>query len=172
MRSLQIASHLSDAELTACLKQSHGSQDCSRWQLLYLIQIAGLRSAAVLSPLVNLSVHSIYMIVARYNKQGPTSVSQKPKGGRRRSLLSLEEEQALVAFFEQSAGKAALKTTNDMRILVEGRVGRVVSDDYFWDLLHRHGWKKKEPRSHHPKRSVEQPQEFNKNSPKCWQPLP
>lgn len=172
MRSLQLAAHLSDADLTTRLKESHGSPDCGRWQLLYLIQIAAQRSAEVLAPLVNLSVHSVYKIVERYNKQGPSSVSQKPKGGRRRSLLSLEQEGELLRGLEPSARTGALRTIQDIRVPVEAKVGRAVSDDYLWDMLNRHGWKKKMPRPHHPKRSVEEQQQFKKNSPKTWQPLP
>ena len=172
MRSLQLNPHSSNADLKKRLLNSHGTIDCSRWQLLYLIQVGNQHSADVLAPIVDLSVHSVYKIVERYNKEGVISVAQKPKGGRRRSLLSSEDERSLVASFEQMAGKGQLKTANDMRALVEAKVGRTESDDYLWDLMHRHGWKKKMPRPHHPKRSLEDQQDFKKNSPKTWMPLP
>ena len=82
----------------------------------------------------------------------------------------MDEEQALFTSFEQMAGKGKLKTANDMRSMVEKKVGKPVSDDYLWDLLHRHGWKKKMPRPHHPKRTKEEQADFKKNSPKNWAP--
>ncbi|MEJ0101233.1 MAG: winged helix-turn-helix domain-containing protein [Bacteroidota bacterium] len=63
-----------------------------------------------------------------------------------------------------------IKTANDIRLAVERKAGKPVSDDYLWDLLHRNGWKKKMPRPHHPKRSIEQQADFKKNSPKSWNP--
>ncbi len=147
MRSLQLTSHLSNTDLQSQLVASRGTIDHNRWQILYLIHIGNLHLAEVIAPLVNLSVHSVYKIVERYNKDGPSSVSCKPKGGRRRSLLTIEEERTLIVSFEQLAVKGQLKSANDLRRVVEKKVGKPVSDDYLWDLLHRHGWKKKMPPS-------------------------
>jgi transposase len=170
MRSLQLISHLSNDNLQTRLVESRGTIDHNRWQILYLIQIGKQHSAEVIAPLVNLSVHSVYKIVERYNHNGPSSIVCKPKGGRRRSLLSTAEEEALIVSFEKFAIKGQLKTANDMRSIVEQKVGKPVSDDYLWDLLHRHGWKKKMPRPHHPKRTQSEQDEFKKNSPKNWTP--
>lgn len=129
-----------------------------------------MHSAALVSPVVNLSVHSIYKIVESYNRVGAASLVCKPKGGRRRALLSVDEEAILFSSLEQQAFKGLIKTANDIRSLVEKKVGREVSDDYLWDLLNRNGWKKKMPRPHHPKRSIEEQEAFKKNSPKNWSP--
>jgi len=170
MRSLQLTSHLSNSELQSRLVESRGTNDHNRWQILYLIQIGNQHAAEVIATLVNLSVHSVYKIVERYNLDGPASINTKAKGGRRRALLSTDVEQSLIGSFEDLASKGKLKTANDMRSIVENKVGKSVSDDYLWDLLHRHGWKKKMPRPHHPKRSLRDQKEFKKNSPKSWRP--
>ncbi len=170
MRSLQLAAHLTNTELQQKLVDSRGSNDHSRWQILYMIQIGNQHVAEVIATLVNLSIHSVYKIVERYNVDGAASIPTKAKGGRRRALLSIDEEQSLVRSFEDLAGKGKLKTANDMRNIVEKKVGRAVSDDYLWDLLHRHGWKKKMPRPHHPKRSLQEQEDFKKNSPRSWSP--
>lgn len=170
MRSLQLMSHLSNEALQSKLTGSRGTLDHNRWQILYLIQIGNQHIAEVIAPLVNLSVHSIYKIVERYNLQGPSSVNCKAKGGRRRALLTTGEEESLILSFEKLAQKGQLKTANDLRGIVEQKVGRPVSDDYLWDLLHRHGWKKKMPRPHHPKRSQAEQNDFKKNFPKSWTP--
>jgi transposase len=170
MRSLQLKDHLSDADLRSRLVSSRGTMDHSRWQLLYLIQIGGQHSADVLAPLVDLSVHSVYKIVEGYNREGPSTVRCKQRGGRRRSLLTLEQEEDLFVSLEQKALKGELKTAGDIRALVEKTAGRVVSDDYLWDLLKRNGWKKKMPRPHHPKSNRQQQEDFKKNSPNVWMP--
>jgi transposase len=170
MRSLQVVNHLTNTEVQKNLSSSRGTPDHNRWQIIYLIQVGNMHAAELLAPLVNLSVHSIYKIVESYNHTGAKALVYKQKGGRRRSLLSLNEEAMLFASLESLASKGLIKTANDIRIVVERKAGKPVSDDYLWDLLHRNGWKKKMPRPHHPKRSIEEQTDFKKNSPKSWNP--
>jgi transposase len=170
MRTLELVSHLTDAQLKERLSAASGKPEFSRWQILYMIQIAGIHSASVISPLVNLSLSSVYKIVEQYNKSGVTGIKYTPRGGRRRSLLSVSEESELLDTIEQRAAKGLIKTAGDIRAIVESKIGKAVSDDYLWDLLNRNGWKKKMPRPHHPKRNVAEQQEFKKNSQTVWLP--
>lgn len=171
MRLLQVADHLTNAVVQTKLSDSRNTSSHSRWQIIYLIQVGNLHSAELIAPLVNLSVHSIYKIVERYNLEGTVALTYKQKGGRRRFLLTTEQETALFISLENLASKGLIKTANDIRKVIEEKVGKVVSDDYLWDLLHRNGWKKKMPRPHHPKRSLEEQADFKKNFPKSWSPL-
>jgi transposase len=168
MRTLQIAGHLSDTQLKEKLSSTAGKPEFSRWQILYMIQVGKIHAASVIAPLVNLSKPSIYKIVEQYNKQGVSGIKYTARGGRRRSLLSLTQETALLASVEQKAAKGLIKTANDIRVMVEAKVGKSVSDDYLWDLLSRNGWKKKMPRPHHPNRNTSEQQAFKKNSPTVW----
>ena len=170
MRSLQVVRHLSNAAVQTKLSDSRGTVTQNRWQIIYLIQVGNIHSAELLVPLVNLSVHSIYKIVENYNHAGSGALVYKQKGGRRRALLNLSEEATLFASLETLASKGLIKTANDIRLVVERKTGKAVSDDYLWDLLHRNGWKKKMPRPHHPKRSIEEQADFKKNFPKSWSP--
>lgn len=170
MRSLQLVSHLTDSEIKEKLSKNRKDLTYSRWQIIYLIQVGKMSSAEVLAPIVNLSVHSIYKIVEKYNLEGASSISYKPKGGRRKAYLSVEEEKELFVSLEDKASKGQIKTAGDIRLIVEKRIGHTISDDYLWDLFKRNGWKKKMPRPHHPKRSLEDQLEFKKNSPKIWSP--
>lgn len=170
MRSLQVVKHLSDAQVSSKLSDTRGTASHNRWQIIYLIQVGNIHGADLLVPLVNLSVHSIYKIVESYNHSGTAALLYKQKGGRRRSLLSMDQEVSLFASLETLASKGLIKTANDIRNVVEQKVGKSVSDDYIWDLLHRNGWKKKMPRPHHPKRSIEEQADFKKNFPKNWSP--
>ena len=170
MRFLQLINHLSDASIKSHLVSSRGTSDHNRWQIIYLIQVGGQQKAELISPLVDLSVHSIYKIVERYNREGASALACKEKGGRRRSLLSLTEEKNLFKSLEEMASRGLIKTAGDIRSAVEKKTGKAVSDDYLWDLLHRHGWKKKMPRPHHPKRTLREQASFKKNSPTTWTP--
>jgi transposase len=170
MRTLQLARHLTDAELKKKLEATLGSPEFNRWQILYMVQVGQIRSAQIISPLVNLSKPSIYKIVEQYNKGGVKGIKYTARGGRRRSLLSIEEERALLEAVESKAEQGHIKTANDIRAMVEAKVGKAVSDDYLWDLLKRHGWKKKMPRPHHPQRSLDEQEKFKKNFLTRWHP--
>jgi hypothetical protein len=170
MRTLQLVNHLTDVQLKERLASTTGKPEFSRWQILYMVQVGKIRSAAVISPLVNLSKPSIYKIVEQYNKSGAAGVSYTPRGGRHRSLLSISEEEEVLQSIEQKATKGLVKTANDIRDIVEAKAGKAVSDDYLWDILNRNGWKKKMPRPHHPKRNTAEQEEFKKNSPTVWLP--
>jgi len=170
MRTLQLVNHLNDDQLKQHLSLSKGKPEFSRWQILYLVQVGHLNSADIIAPIVNLSKSSIYKIVQDYNKSGISSIKYTLRGGRRRALLSIEEEKELLQTIESKASQGLIKTANDIRALVEAKVKKRVSDDYLWDLLNRNGWKKKMPRPHHPKRNVSEQEGFKKNSPNSWQP--
>jgi transposase len=170
MRQLHLVEHLDDAAINQHLQISRGTPDFVRWQIIYLVQVANVCSADMIAPVVGLSKPSVYSIVQKYNKQGASALTVRPRGGRRHSLLSLEEEKVLLQTIEEKAAQGLIKTAFDMKAVVEERVGKVVSDDFLWDLLKRHGWKKKMPRPHHPKRDVASQELFKKNSPTTWQP--
>jgi transposase len=120
--------------------------------------------------MVNLSKPSVYKIVEHYNKEGSSAIKYSKRGGRRRFLLTHEEETELLDSIKDKAEKGLIKTANDIKTLVEQKVGKPVSDDFIWDLLKRNGWKKKMPRPHHPKRKQSEQQEFKKNSVTVWMP--
>ena len=78
--------------------------------------------------------HRVGQLLQGYNKTGVASIKCTPRGGRRRSLLSLEEEAALLTGIEQKAAKGLIKTANDIRVLVEAKTGKKVSDDYLYPI--------------------------------------
>ena len=67
MLYLQLSDHLTNAEIQTKLSESTDKATRSRWQIVYLIQVTKINTAALLAPVVNLSVHSIYKIVEKYN---------------------------------------------------------------------------------------------------------
>jgi transposase len=72
---------------------------------------------------------------------------------------------------EQKALAGQILSYLDIKKLVEKEIGKVVSDDFIWDLFKRNGWTKHSPRPHHPKRNVDAQEEFKKNSRSVWLPL-
>lgn len=170
MRTLQLKPFLSDEALKKRMLEMRGDLSYPKWQVLYLIQVGMLTSASVISPLVNLSVHSVYKIVEGYNLQGVSFIQTKARGGRRRSLMSMEMEIKLMKELESDALKGKIKSGSEIQERVKKIVNKDVSDDFIWDLLKRHGWSKKKPRPQHPRGDKNARDEFKKNSPSYWLP--
>jgi transposase len=170
MRILEIVQHLSDDKLKVRLKDCASSLDFPKWQIIYMIQIGMQTKASVIAPLVNLSVHTIYKVVEGYNLNGPSFINTKQRGGRRRALLSSEQEKKLLDSLSKKAIAGEIKSSKDIKFEVEKKVKQTVSDDYILDLLNRNGWSKKKPRPEHPKASSSIREEFKKNSPRYWMP--
>ena len=170
MKLLTIRCHLTDKQLLKHLNDAKGTDDFHRWQMIYLIQIAGLNNAEQIGTAGGVSKHSVYQLVRSYNKGGIGAVAKKPKGGRRRSLLSIDQEILLMEELKQMAQSGQIHSAEAIRKHVESKVGDTVSDDYLWDLFNRHGWKKKMPRSRHPKSDKVTQRKFKKNFPGYWGP--
>ncbi len=170
MRKLKIKKFLTDKELKLKMKSEELSEQFKRWQCIYIIQTQPGILGAQVADMLGISIHTVYSYVEKYNLNGPESLLLVGRGGRRWSYLSLDEEKALLKKLEKKAAKGLLPTAFDIRKTVETKVGKKVSDDYLWDLLNRHNWKKKVPRPFHPKKDVKAQEDFKKNFPKYWQP--
>jgi hypothetical protein len=85
-------------------------------------------------------------------------------------VLLTEEEQAFLEDVRATAGRGRTLTAFAIQAALEEKIGRPVSEDYLYDLLHRHGWCKVMPRPYHPKADREQQEGFKKNFRNWWQP--
>ena len=83
-------------------------------------------------------------------------------------MMSFKEEEELLQSQAAIALQGKVLVAKQLRSVVEQNIGHAVSDDYLWDLLHRHGWSKKAPRPQHPRadeKVKEQRKEFKKKHP-------
>lgn len=143
------------------MQQAGTKETYRRWQCLYLAHQYEL-TAAYLSDLSGLSTSAIYLLIEKYNKEGPPSVGYKPKGGRHHAYLSVDQEAALLKGLSEKAARGAILTVGDIREDVERELRFSVSDDYLWGLLKRHHWKKKAPRPQHIKKDSKAQARFKK----------
>ena len=97
------------------------------------------------------------------------SVSRRRWGGRRRALLSWEEEQAFLAPWVEPAQQAGMLVVSPLRAALAERLGRrKVAPSVVYRLLARHGWRKVAPDTRHPKSDPQAQAEWKKNSPRRW----
>lgn len=163
MCTLKLVAHLNAEQLKEHMQQAGTIEVFRRWQCLYLVLTHAV-DATFLSELSSLSKSSIYKLIERYNRQGPSSVRYKERGGRHHAYLSESAEVKLLETLGQQAAKGQILTVLDIRQEVEKELGFSVSDDYLWSLFKRHQWKKKAPRPQHPKKDSRAQQSFKKKS--------
>ena len=153
MAILQLKPHLTVEQLKERMQKEQRVFCFKRWQILHAVATNRGIAAPAVGLLLGCSAHMVKRTVQLYNKRGVAFVQQVNWGGRRekRCLLSLAEEAALLQSWEQRALEGGVLVAKQLREVVEQKVGHTVSDDYLWDLLHCHGWRKKAPRPQHSK---------------------
>ena len=91
-------------------------------------------------------------------------------GGRRKALLSAEQEAEFLAPWAEQAKEAGLLVLSPIRAALAQRLGRAVAASVVWRLLARHGWRKVAPDTRHPKSDPAAQEAWKKNFPKRWLP--
>lgn len=170
MRTLQLTKEISPEIIKAKMKAATTVSDYKRWQIIHYV-CNYVVDAEYLSDTTGYSKANVYAIVQQFNSSKKSDVTLKQRGGRKRELMSVEEEHQLMKSLECKALKGQILSGNDIRKIVEKQLNKPVSDDYIWDLFKRNGWTKHSPRPHHPKKDIEKQEEFKKNSKTIWLPL-
>jgi transposase len=139
-------------------------------QAVLLPALAGtsLEGTAALLGVGRASVHRLQ----QQFRQGlqPPLRPRKTWGGRRRALLSWEEEAAFLAPWAEQARDAGVLVVSPLRAALAERLGQKIAPSVMYRLLARHGWRKVAPDTRHPKSDPAAQAEWKKNSPKHWQP--
>jgi transposase len=132
-----------------------------RYQSLYL-RVAEKMPTTLISKITGLSQSHIQSIHSSARTKGLASLASKPKGGRRRSHLSTEEEIALLSEIEKKAIKGGVVEIGKVHKLFEEKAGGKVAKNTAYRLLHRYGWRKITPRPYHPKQKDDAIETFKK----------
>lgn len=139
-----------------------------RWQVIHMrLNHPGLSVQAV-ADICAVEYRTVTQWTWLYNKYGPDEYCLVGRGGRRRELLSLKDEVRLLEELFAKAEKGQIVTARVVREKAEAVLGHMVSKDYAYDLLHRHGWRKVLPRPQHPKHDKAKQGAFKKTSKTCW----
>ena len=121
-------------------------------------------SAVQIADMVGLQIQTVRNLHAAYLKEGEAVLQLTGQGGRYRSNLSLQEEDALLSAFEVDGQLGDIVEISQLHRAYEQRIGRSVPNSTVYRLLHRHGWRKLAPRGHHPKGNEALIERFKKTS--------
>jgi transposase len=114
---------------------------------------------------------SVHRLQQRFGRELKAARSpQKSWGGRRRALMSLEEEKAFLQPWVEQARDAGVLVVSPLRAALAEKLGRKVTSSVVYRLLVRQGWRKVAPDTRHPKSDPVAQAEWKKNFRKRWQP--
>ena len=91
-------------------------------------------------------------------------------GGRRRTLMSAQEEQDFLRPWAEQALAGGVLVLSPIRAALAQRLGRKVATSVVYRFLARHGWRKVAPDTRHPKSDPQIQEAWKENSRKTWRP--
>lgn len=91
-------------------------------------------------------------------------------GGRRRTLMSEQEEQEFLRPWAEQALAGGVLVLSPIRAALAQRLGRKVATSVVYRFLARHGWRKVAPDTRHPNSKPQIQEAWKKNSRKTWLP--
>lgn len=95
---------------------------------------------------------------------------KKTWGGRRNYAMTIEEERQFLAQWQEKAVAGGVLTVPPIHAALAKRLGHEIPLSTTYRLLARHGWRKVQPDTKHPKSDPVMQDEFKKNSLKQWLP--
>ena len=99
--------------------------------------------------------------------------TKKPRqswGGRRRALMTAEQEDQFLKPWMESAAAGRVLVLSPIRAALAQELGRPVKSSVVYRLMARHGWRKVAPDTRHPKSDPQVQEDWEKNSRKIWRP--
>jgi len=95
-------------------------------------------------------------------------IPRKKWGGRRKSLMSWEEEKQFLGPWKKQAQAGGMIVVSPLRAALAQHLGRPIAATVAYRMLARHGWRKVAPDTRHPKSDPVVQEEWKKNFRKNW----
>ncbi|ELS02122.1 hypothetical protein Xen7305DRAFT_00018330, partial [Xenococcus sp. PCC 7305] len=113
-RVSRVLPHLSVEEVQKKMKTATNFRRQQKWFIIYNA-LVDPRPAAQIALHTGTSKRTVHQVISDYNRQGVAAVETPGTGGRRRSYLSLAEEQEFLAQFIDSGKKGLITTISKVK---------------------------------------------------------
>lgn len=134
-----------------------------RFLCVWLRAEQGLSTAEIAKAL-GWHANTVRFTQKNFIEHGTRALDELKRGGRRRQLMSLEDEVEFLKIFESKAQDGALLVVNEIKDALEKYLGRSVHKTTVYRMMQRHGWRKVAPRPNHPKRDEKAAEAFKKGA--------
>ena len=157
------------SEIEAATKVIGESKACDSLLEALCIKITAVTGATIdqVGEILGVSRVTVSRMRKRFRSSAqPDSCPPKKqgRGGRRRQVLSPDEEVDFLAPWMETAKTGGVIVVPPVHRALEERVGRKVATATTYNLLARHGWRKVEPDTRHPKANENAQEAFKKTS--------
>lgn len=130
---------------------------------------ATLEQTALALGVSRATVHRLQTAFRSRPEDGSTAAPRN-WGGRRRGLLSPDEEKEFLDPWLEQAKAGGMVVVAPIRAALAQRIKKPVRPSVVYRLLARHGWRKVAPDTRHPKSDPAVQEDWKKNSRKRWLP--
>jgi hypothetical protein len=133
-----------------------------------LVAEAGM-DASLTSEILGISERTVFRnrnSVSHQDKRG-----RNTWGGRRHYSMTVEEERDFLSPWEAKAVEGGVLSVSPLHAALVERLGRSIPISTTYRLLARHGWRKVQPDTKHPKSKPIVQEEFKKTPPASWRLL-
>ena len=117
---------------------------------------------------LGISRSSVIRHRSNFRETNGTPLFPQNWGGRRRFLMTPEEEEKFLEPWLKQAAAGAMVVVSPIRAALAQKLGRPVKSSIVYRLLARNGWRKVAPDTRHPKKNSDEQEAWKKNSQKCW----
>ena len=162
-----------DAQLIAsALQVVQQSEDLREFkQALALLLPAELNASLdKTAKLLGVGRATVHRFQSRFRHRGGTGSRRLSWGGRRRKLMSDEEEKEFLRPWAEKAKTGGVLVLSPIREALSLRLGRKVAASVMYRFMERHGWRKVAPDTRHPSSDPQIQEAWKKNSRKIWLP--
>lgn len=124
-----------------------------------------------ISSLLGVSKSTLVRMNKRFRDPGPGPT--RPWGGDRRSLLTVQAQEEVLAGLAGAAAEGKVVVVAQVKAALEAKRAAPVSLQTAYNTLHRAGWRKVKPDKRHPKSDPQRQEEFKKKPFRtrwCWRP--
>lgn len=137
VRTAKITAWVSQDEMLRWLKEADTKEAYQR-RLAIWISTIGSMPAAQIAELLGVSVQAIWKWTSEFNHSGPEGLDRKGRGGRQRSIVSLEDEIRVVGKIRKLRARKPVPSLRSLVPMVCAMLGQPVSEDYIYRLMRRH----------------------------------
>ncbi|MCB9963984.1 MAG: winged helix-turn-helix domain-containing protein [Rhodospirillales bacterium] len=147
--------------LEGLLKEAGDNEAFRRVQSVYFRAKFGY-PAPQIAAMTGYSVGTVRNVHSAFLRDGFAIFDLGRPGGRQAAYMTPSAEAAFLEPFTEAGDVGGILEVSPIHKALCARVGRQVALSTVYDLLHRHGWRKIQPRSRHPKADKEAQADFKK----------
>jgi len=156
-----------EAEVEAAKRLAGAAKSLMQLRQSQAILIPALTGASLetTAEIVGLSRDRVCVLRRQFRADESQGVdAQEKRGGRRRELMSVDEEVRFLASWEEKAEGGGVLVVPPIHVALQQAVGHKVPKSTVYRMLARHGWRKIAPDTRHPNVDVEAQGFFKKTS--------